>query len=365
MTATGAQEPLSRTVARGLYRTAIGARCVWATRHRRQPSEPRVFYAGGRAGNVGGPRVKVQRLRAAFPEHTDDFNLVYVLSNAPHLPTFALDRLAKRTIPVVHNQNGVFYRGWFPDGWQARNADMARTYHRAEYVFWQSAFCRHAANHFLGQRSGPGEVLYNAVDTNHYVPSNRPPGTPFVFLATGKIDSHLFYRIEATLRGLAAARAAGLDCRLVLAGWVADDAAAATRSLVNELSLTGHVELTGPYTQAGAPAVYAIGDAYITMKHNDPCPNAVIEALACGLPVIFSATGGVPELIGDTAGVGVPCAPSWHRPHWPQPAAIADAMVAVAADHAAMSRAARDRAVTMFDLDHWLARHRAVFTDLL
>ncbi len=364
MIVTATREPISRTVARRVYRAGIGLRTLAA---RRAPAgdTPRVFYAGGRAGDIGGPRVKLQRLAAAFPEHTTDFNLVYILSNAPHLPTFALQRLKRRGIPLVHNQNGVFYRAWFAGDWRARNADMARSYHRADYVFWQSAFCRYAANHFLGPRDGPGEVLFNAVDTNRFKPGLETGDGPFSFLATGKTDGHLFYRLDATLRGLAAARAAGLDCRLVIAGWLSPEAEQAAAELVRDLDLAGQVELTGPYTQADAPAIYAAADAYVTMKHNDPCPNAVIEALACGLPVVYSATGGVPELVGDAAGVGVPCAPSWHRPHLPDAKSVAAAMTTVAENRKPMAAAARARAGAMFDLDDWLARHRQVFQSLL
>jgi glycosyltransferase involved in cell wall biosynthesis len=39
-------------------------------------------------------------------------------------------------------------------------------------------------------------------------------------------------------------------------------------------------------------------DIYITASQNDPCSNAVIEALACGLPVLFRNDGGHPELVG-------------------------------------------------------------------
>lgn len=39
-------------------------------------------------------------------------------------------------------------------------------------------------------------------------------------------------------------------------------------------------------------------DIYITASRNDPCSNAVIEALACGLPVLYLNDGGHPELVG-------------------------------------------------------------------
>jgi glycosyltransferase involved in cell wall biosynthesis len=44
-------------------------------------------------------------------------------------------------------------------------------------------------------------------------------------------------------------------------------------------------------------------DAYIAASRNDPCSNALVEALACGLPALYRASGGHPELVGDA---GVP-----------------------------------------------------------
>ena len=40
-------------------------------------------------------------------------------------------------------------------------------------------------------------------------------------------------------------------------------------------------------------------DIYITASQNDPCSNAVIEALSCGLPTLFLNDGGHPELVGS------------------------------------------------------------------
>lgn len=39
-------------------------------------------------------------------------------------------------------------------------------------------------------------------------------------------------------------------------------------------------------------------DLYITASQNDPCSNALIEAMACGLPALYRNSGGHPELVG-------------------------------------------------------------------
>jgi glycosyltransferase involved in cell wall biosynthesis len=208
-------------------------------------------------------------------------------------------------------------------------------------------------------------VLYNGVDTVRFAPGPpRRQDGPLTLLVTGKIDSHLFYRLDSTLRALALAVARGLDARLAVAGWVAPEAAAKARALASELGLAQKLKLTGAYTQEQAPAIYGAADIYVMTKHNDPCPNTVLEALACGLPVVYSASGGVPELVGD-AGIGVPVPEDWSQPRVPDAEALAQAIVDVAAQRAAMGALARRRAVERFDIAHWLARHRQVFESLV
>ena len=44
-------------------------------------------------------------------------------------------------------------------------------------------------------------------------------------------------------------------------------------------------------------------DVYLATSRDDPCSNAVLEGLACGLPAAFLRSGGHPELVGE-GGVG-------------------------------------------------------------
>ena len=354
-----------RQILRDGYRFGVGLAALASLFVPAPHGKIRIFYGGARAGDIGGPLVKVKRLREQFPECRLGFTVVYALSNAPYLPGFALRAIKARDIPIVVNQNGVFYPAWYGGNWRAMNAEMAPAYHFANYVFWQSAFCRRAADNFLGKRQGPGEVLYNAVDTAHFKPAGRQPSRPFAFLLTGKIDAHLFYRIEASLKGLAAARAKGLDGRLILAGWFADDALRRTNEMARALGVTNAVSYAGSYTQEQAPSVYQQADAYVMLKHNDPCPNTVLEAMACGLPVVYSDTGGVHELVGEDSGIAVPCEEDWERPRWPDADAVATAMMAVAENHDRLAAAARKRATDRFDIVPWIERHRAMFASLV
>jgi len=357
----GKSDPLPKRLLRVAYRAKLGFDVSRSSR--RRPGPPVLYYGGARAGSGGGPLVKVGRLQEAFPEDRRAYNLVYLLSNAPYLPPSALATLRQRRVPVVLNQNGTFYPAWFEGDWLAKNAEMAAAYHAADHVFWQSGFCRRFAELHLGPRQGPGEVLFNAVDTTRFVPAPRPP-RPVTFLVAGKIEHHLYPRIGDTLAALARLRKGGLDARLVIAGRLDDTSHQQAESDIGRLGLDDHVDRPGPYDQAGAPAVFRRADVYVMTKPNDPCPNTVLEAMACGLPVVHAATGGVPELAGDT-GWPIAVEESVDRMVWPMVSTLADAMAEAASGFEAKGHAARNRAVAAFDIRPWIARHRAVFEALL
>ncbi|NTW87968.1 MAG: glycosyltransferase family 4 protein, partial [Desulfobulbaceae bacterium] len=106
-------------------------------------------------------------------------------------------------------------------------------------------------------------------------------------------------------------------------------------------------------------------DLLLHTKYNDPCPRLVVEAMACGLPVLYSATGGVAELVGEEAGYGVPGPLDWLQDHPPSPEKLATGALKIFERLKVYSAAARQRAVHHFDVQPWLARHEHVFSEIL
>jgi glycosyltransferase involved in cell wall biosynthesis len=138
-----------------------------------------------------------------------------------------------------------------------------------------------------------------------------------------------------------------------------DLSAMAARAAVGD-----RVDVTGPYTQADAPRLFQRADVLLHTKYKDPCPTVVVEAMACGLPVVYSASGGVPELVGAEAGIGVEVADSWTKDHSPDASAMAAAACQAYARRRDLGDAARQRTVDLFDVRRWIARHREVFAAL-
>jgi glycosyltransferase involved in cell wall biosynthesis len=180
----------------------------------------------------------------------------------------------------------------------------------------------------------------------------------------------LMYKVTLALEAVALLVARGIDVRLIVTGrlrWMADEAEAArvAERHARGCGVADRVSFVGPYAQVDAPSIYQRADILLHPKYNDPCPGVVLEAMACGLPIVYSKSGGVPELVGDDAGVGIPAPESWDLEYPPPAARLADAVLEAHERHAGMSAAARQRAVDRFDLRPWIDRHRSVFESLL
>jgi len=329
-----------------------------------------VFYGRRRIPSrsvlaVGGI-VKTQLMQEDFPNSPRRFNILYfVSSRMPYDAVQVAWCARKKGVRLVWNQNGVAYPAWHGPGWEAINAPMAILHGNAEYVFYQSQFCRLSAERYLGKREGPCEVLYNSVDTEAFRPAQSDPDPKhLVLLLAG--TQYQYYRLACALQVLAEVIRRRPDARLLITGrlcWIPDEAEAGriARRLTVQLGVQDRVVFLGSYAQTDAPDVFRQAHLLLHTKYNDPCPGAVIEAMACGLPVVYSDSGGVPELVGQNAGIGIPVERSWEKDIPPDPHAMAAAVWEVAERRTEFSTAARQRAVEKFDVRPWLQRHREVF----
>ena len=358
-------DPLYKNIIRKLYRFLLGLKEIVNILVPKN-KEIRLNYAGALAGDVGGPLVKVKRLQEYYPEQKFGYTILYSLSNTPYLSKSILNLIKKRKIPIIHNQNGVFYPAWFDGDWRAENKRMAGAYHLADYVFWQSEFCKRSADQFLGKRNGPGEILFNGVDTRRFCPSEKhSAGGRFRFLVSGKIGRHLAYRVEESIEALSIVHKQGLNAELVVAGWLDEEVLKTSKRLINQLNITDYVVFTGSYSQEQAPEIYRSSNVYLMTKHNDPCPNTVLEAMASGLPVIYSESGGVPELVESSAGIPLNCKESYEEVQRVDVFELAEAMLTASTEYIKMSEAARSRAQETFCIHKWIQRHSEIFNQLM
>ena len=324
---------------------------------------PKVHFGGSREGELGGPSVKIKKLNQFFPEYNWEFNILYLLSNSIYLNPLSCELIKKKGLPVVLNQNGVFYPAWYEGNWEKENYKMSQIYRLADHVLWQSNFCKKACEKFLGKRIGTGEVLYNAVDTSIFIPKNKSNNRRFSFLITGNIRRKSNYRISSVLLAIKEIIKKNTNIELIIAGYIEDKKY--FYSKIRDLKIEDHIFFRETYSQKDAPKIYQSADAYITMAYQDNCPTAVLEAMACGLPILYSNSGGIPELVDKESGLGINIKENWNKTMVPSTSAISNGMQKIIEKRKTMSEASRSRSVEFFDIKIWINKHQNIFEKFL
>lgn len=78
------------------------------------------------------------------------------------------------------------------------------------------------------------------------------------------------------------------------------DPAAVTLTFVGQTALwLRRIRYVPPVDSRGVATLLRAHDVYLAASRDDPCSNALLEALACGLPAAYLDSGGHPELVGE------------------------------------------------------------------
>lgn len=215
-----------------------------------------------------------------------DVLLVFAHHATPRL----LARHRRRGTPVLHRLDERID----PDETPARrrkHARIARLNALADMTIFQSVFVRDNVGPIC--RAPAARVIYNGVDPGVFCaegPRRELEGAPAVLHVSWSVGTTK--RLDRVAELLAAAPA-GL--RLYCVGRHAES---------HEPWLTDpRVRLLGPQPRQVVAAYMRSADVLFFPSESEPCPNTLLEAMACGLPCLYHASGGTPELLGET---GVP-----------------------------------------------------------
>lgn len=150
----------------------------------------------------------------------------------------------------------------------------------------------------LGLPESKVHVLWMGVDTRHFKPADRPArraDDPLRLLTVARLHVNKGHRFA--LRALKRLKDRGLAARYTIVGDGPDRGA--IEQEVAALGLTDSVELVGTRSESEVLGLLQQSDALLltSIGMGEAAPVAVMEAMACGLPVVCSIIGGTRDMV--------------------------------------------------------------------
>jgi glycosyltransferase involved in cell wall biosynthesis len=166
----------------------------------------------------------------------------------------------------------------------------------ARYVDAIIAVCKESAREILAE-GFPGDRLVeipNGVDTGTFTHHDcRGAGEERTITFIGRLDG--YKGVDYLLQGFKTLLSEIDRARLIIVGTGPDETH--LHYLTDELGIQGHVAFRGK--QENIPGILSETDIFVLPSLSEGMSNVLLEAMACGLPVVATAVGGNSDLISD------------------------------------------------------------------
>lgn len=285
---------------------------------------------------------------------------ILVLAGTRHL--IPLRRARSRGGPIVQRLDGInwvhrvrwtglrytiraIYGNWNLSFIRARLADE---------VVYQSQFIKRWWEDWYRPARVPSSVIVNGVDLTQYTPDGlheRPSMHYRLLIVEGSIagglNSGLFSAVE-----LASQLSRKHKIELNIVGKVDSK----TKNRIKD-QIAFRIHFMDMVKREHIPWLMRSSHLLFSAEVNPPCPNSVIEALACGLPVIGFDTGSLSELVQGDAGRLAPYGANQWKLEQPDIQALAAAAEEVLEDNERFRKSAREQAEENLGLEKMVEKY--------
>lgn len=269
------------------------------------------------------------------------------------LPLWRARRRGMRVVQRLDGINWIHRVRWAGPRYTVRaiygNLNLSFIRRRlAEHVIYQSQFIKRWWEDWYKPARVPSDVIINGVDLTRYTPQGlheRPSGHYRILVVEGSLAGGQNYGIVNAVN-LANALAKKHKIELMIVGRVD----ARTKNKFGYQNLF-RIQFMDNVAREHIPWLMRSSHVLFSAEINPPCPNSVIEALACGLPVIGFETGSLSEIVRADTGRLVPYGADEWKLQKPDISALANATQEVLDDHDRFRTLARARAEAVFDVE--------------
>lgn len=192
---------------------------------------------------------------------------------------------------VIQRLDGI----WFsPAEFSTRNSKIKSLYETAHHVVWQSAFDMQMTSKFWGTPRS-GSIIRNGVPKFTYTDTGIREQLQAIrrkheMIFVSSANWHSQKRLDENIKVFHRAKQFYPTACLIVMG--------SSPQLSESIDLND-VYFVGSVPHEACMQIFCESDWMIHMAWLDHCPNTVVEALSCGVPVICTEDGGTKELVGD------------------------------------------------------------------
>ncbi len=291
--------------------------------------------------------------------HDPEISAVLVIGGTRRIKDLLLAR--RRGVRIVQRLNGMNWlhhvrRTTFRHYVRAETNNWVLAFIRrfiANRIVYQSNFSQWWWNKVYGRLSKPQSIVLNGVDLLKFAPSSEiePPQNIIRILM---LEGHMggSYSIGLNTGFELACQVRELTHKpteLLIAGDVPEKL---QRSFTPPRNIS--LKFMGIIPGDKVPEITQQAHMLFSADLNAACPNAVVESLACGLPVISFETGALKEMVPEYAGIVVPYGSNHWRLQKPDIPALALAAQKVYENNKAFRMGACRAAEEKFDVEKML-----------
>lgn len=275
----------------------------------------------------------------------------------------------RKGIRIVQRLDGI---NWLHrrqhTGWRhalrAEGANWLLTFLRsrlATHLVYQSEFVRGWWQDWFGPGRVPSTVIHNGVDLAFYTPDGpgeRPPEHCRVLVVEGSLGGGYGQGLATAVQLAELLGLRNFPVELMVVGRVSP----AQQDIFRSHSRVP-ILWAGLQPPERIPTLDRSAHLLYSADLNAACPNSVIEAMACGLPVVAFQTGALPEMVQGGAGRLVPYGGDPWKLEPPDLSALAEAGAQILTDQPGYRKAARRRAEEAFDLERMVDQYLHVLLE--
>lgn len=217
-------------------------------------------------------------------------DIIHIMANSGwswHLfaaPAIVFGRIYNK--PVIVNYRGGYAAGFFSKSWFWVNLTLKE----AQAIVVPSTFLQQVFDDF-GTTS---IVIPNVLDKELFFQDKRLKSNDAPHLIVTR-NLEAIYDVATTVRAFALVKKEYPQARLSIAGTGPEKQVLI--ELIAKLNLSESVYFTGRLAPEEMAKLYQQADIMLNASTVDNTPNSIIEALACGTPVITTNAGGIPKLV--------------------------------------------------------------------